>query len=743
VCCRKVRQVKGAWRAAPVALAAAMTALIAGWSVTVPAFEAPDEPGHFRYVQQLAQGRGLPVQGRDGDYDPEFSQPPLYYGVQAAVARLVPSEGAPVPDWDRHNPYQNRTVEGNVNLYSHPPSERFAWSGPILQLHVMRLVNLLFAGVTVAATYGIARETGLAPGLSSAAAGLVGLLPQFDFIAGALNADNAVTAFAALALWLLLRWVNRPAGFVVGALLGLAAGAAMLSKVSGLAVAGLVMVAMLWRAWRQRQPALALQAGLAGGVAAAGAGWWYLRNLLLYGDALGWQPMLAAIGAMLRPEPLSPLQAALALLRQWPTGIGVFGWNNLRLPSLAYALAGTFAGLAWIGLAGLVAGPWALGAMRSAAAGGHERAAKGLALAERRWGAGALQPRALGVLCLWPAVFAVSLVRWVEVNADAAQWRLLFPAFPAIAVLATMGLSQLAKPLAALAPAVLAGFSAASLLLVVRPAYMPQPAYGGPIQHQLNVRFGEAIELAGYDDPQPRSAHPGQPITLNLYWRALGQIGADDVIHLAGLDVANQPGLEESTWPQQGRAPTSSWTPGRIVRDRHVLKTDGLAPGVWNLLLDTFEPREGAPRLPVSTGGTTLNVGRFLILPPQPSAPRASPEASFGSSLALLQHTLSREGDRLSVALRWRVVAPLDRDYTVFVHALDGAGRLTAQNDSQPAGGRFPTSLLPAGTQIEDVHTLDLPPDAAQLEIGVYDVGTGARLGLGGDGDALRVSVRA
>ncbi len=720
-----------------------MTALIAGWSVTVPAFEAPDEPGHFRYVQQLAQGRGLPVQGRDGDYDPEFSQPPLYYAVQAAMARLVPSDGAPVPDWDRHNPYQNRTVEGNVNLYSHSPSESFPWSGPILQLHIMRLVNLLFAALTVAATYGIAREAGLAPGLSSAAAGLVGLLPQFDFIAGALNADNAVTAFAALALWLLLRWMDRPAGFVLGPLLGLAAGAAMLSKVSGLAVAGLVMVAMLWHAWRKRQPALALQAGLAGGVAAAAAGWWYVRNLLLYGDALGWQPMLAAIGAMLRPEPLSPFQAALALLRQWPTGVGVFGWNNLRLPSLAYALAGSSAGLALIGLVAFVAAPSALGAIRSAAGGGHERAAKALALAERRWGAGALQPWAVGILCLWSAVFAVSLVRWVEVNADAAQWRLLFPAFPALAVLVILGLSRLAKPLAALAPAVLAGFSAASLLLVVRPAYTPEPAYGGPIQHQLNVRFGDTLELAGYDDPQPRSAHPGQPVTLNLYWRALGPIPADDVIHVAALDVAYQPGLEESTWPQQGRAPTTSWIPGRIVRDRHVLKTDGLAPGVWNLLVDAFEPRQGAPRLPLGIGGTTLNAGRFLILPPMPSAPRPSPEASFAGSLALLRHTLSREGDRLTVALHWRVLAPLDRDYTVFVHALDGAGRLTAQNDSQPAGGRFPTSLLPPGTQIEDVHTLDLPPDAGQLEIGVYDVRTGARLGLAGDGDALKVSVRA
>src|SRR5438105_4287262 len=120
----------------------AVAGLIAAYSAFVPLFEAPDEPGHFRYVQALASGRGLPVQGAGGDLEPEFSQPPLYYGLQASLAKLVAGEGAPVPGWDHHNPYQNATAEGNVNLYSHPPSEEFPWSGQVLQLHAMRLLNL-------------------------------------------------------------------------------------------------------------------------------------------------------------------------------------------------------------------------------------------------------------------------------------------------------------------------------------------------------------------------------------------------------------------------------------------------------------------------------------------------------------------------------------------------------------------------------------------------------------------------
>ena len=42
-------------------------------------------------------------------------------------------------------------------------------------------------------------------------------------------------------------------------------------------------------------------------------------------------------------------------------------------------------------------------------------------------------------LAVWILAFALSLSRWVAVNTDAAQWRLLLPAFPAFAVLLVVG----------------------------------------------------------------------------------------------------------------------------------------------------------------------------------------------------------------------------------------------------------------------------------------------------------------
>ena len=78
----------------------------------------------------------------------------------------------------------------------------------------------------------------------------------------------------------------------------------------------------------------------------------------------------------------------------------------------------------------------------------------------------------------------------------------------------------------------------------------------------------------------------------------------------------------------------------------------------------------------------------------------------------------------LRVSLFWRMCRSVDRNYTVFVHALDGQGNLVAQHDSWPADAHRPTSVLSAGTKFRDVHYLDLPselPNELIVRVGVYD----------------------
>src|SRR5947209_1114263 len=66
-------------RGLPMVIAAACL-LAAAYSFAVPAFEAPDEPGHYAYVEWLLDGHGIPLQGiEEMPWQPEISQPPLYY----------------------------------------------------------------------------------------------------------------------------------------------------------------------------------------------------------------------------------------------------------------------------------------------------------------------------------------------------------------------------------------------------------------------------------------------------------------------------------------------------------------------------------------------------------------------------------------------------------------------------------------------------------------------------------------
>ena len=102
------------------------------YTVTVPVFEAPDEPWHFNYVRYVAQGRGLPsMRNNDSGAYQEVGQPPLYYLIAGLVT-------APVsPDDLRglalHNPgfgYQAPgTVNDNKNLMAHTEREAFPWRG--------------------------------------------------------------------------------------------------------------------------------------------------------------------------------------------------------------------------------------------------------------------------------------------------------------------------------------------------------------------------------------------------------------------------------------------------------------------------------------------------------------------------------------------------------------------------------------------------------------------------------------
>jgi 4-amino-4-deoxy-L-arabinose transferase-like glycosyltransferase len=200
-------------------------------------------------------------------------------------------------------------------------------------------------------------------------------------------------------------------------------------------------------------------------------------------------------------------------------------------------------------------------------------------------------------------------------------------------------------------------------------------------------------------------------------------------------------GRQGSVFPAPGRAATiivllreDQETPAVLGRVRPN------AESVWSLADDRGRPYAIAYRLPASDTPA-----------PAPGAQGLPEVASFGGAIRLLGFSVEppavAPGDRVKLTLFWEGLAPLDEDYTVFAHLLGEynpatQGPVWAGHDSQPVGGRYPTSSWKPGEIVLDVHHLDIPgdapPGAYQLEVGLYLLATMSRLpATGAAGETL------
>ncbi|GAB4518219.1 MAG: hypothetical protein Kow0047_29800 [Anaerolineae bacterium] len=109
----------------------------------------------------------------------------------------------------------------------------------------------------------------------------------------------------------------------------------------------------------------------------------------------------------------------------------------------------------------------------------------------------------------------------------------------------------------------------------------------------------------------------------------------------------------------------------------------------------------------------------------------------FGGLVTLRAFELSARdllpGSPLTVTVAWQREAHTDVSYTVFVHLLDEAEtRVWAQRDTVPRDGTYPIPEWLAGEVVVDSYAMPLPTDLPsgryKVEIGLYDVTTGARV---------------
>ncbi len=270
----------------------------------------------------------------------------------------------------------------------------------------------------------------------------------------------------------------------------------------------------------------------------------------------------------------------------------------------------------------------------------------------------------------------------------------------------------------------------------------------------VEANFANQVKLLGYKLPA-RRVEAGGGLPLTLYWQSQSSVLGDYVVFdkLLGENLAVYGGYDRL--PREYYS-TILWAKDEVIEDGFAVPISPTAPtgvyfihvGLYSLatgkavslpLMQNDKPSAASSVVigPIKVGGppvgaTTLKVKPSIIL-----------NQPFGNLITLLGYDVGLENptiqnpkskiQNLKLTLYWQVNAPLERDYTTFLHLRDNNNKNVAQLDRPPVNGRYPTRLWDAGEVVVDTITLPidtLPNGSYTPVIGLYDPISGNRLSV-------------
>ena len=312
-----------------------ITFLLVGtlYALLTPDWQAPDEPAHYNYIEQLADGAFPKIE--PGDYDQEYQNMVISSGFDAQYS----------VDPFRYEDYQ-------PPLYYLLLTPVFLAFGG--RLEALRLSSLLLGAGVVLLTYLIAiRIFPGRPWLALIAAAFVAFLPQHVAMLAAVNNDSLAELLIAGILLLLLTIIlsarnvdaaENESDFISRKwlILGILLGLGFITKVTVYILAPVIALALVWHYrgnWRSFWRAALMVFGPA---IAIGLIWW-IRNIVVY-EALDPLGNLAhnqvVIGQPRSAEWIDAFGFSYLLRNFIQTTFqsfwGQFGWMGVPMPGWVY-----------------------------------------------------------------------------------------------------------------------------------------------------------------------------------------------------------------------------------------------------------------------------------------------------------------------------------------------------------------------------------------------------------------------
>ena len=320
------------------------------WLVVIQPLDSPDEPGHLQAIMQVRKQYIVPKV----HYDPDSavgvvgpqSDPETRTYIEKLLPKLPVTEQYFVLPYESFQPPLYYLTAGLVTQPV-PPDPRMV-------LYIGRLLAVFFGAATVYFCWLATRELApQAPLWAIASAGVVALLPQFCFNSAHASNDSTVDMTATAAFYVWIRGLRDPDFdprlFGAGAMVGLA----LLSKLTAVAlIPGLALV-ILFRMFQVRPGILGLGKWLKRSFnmmlgamlgAVTVSGWWFVRNILTYGELTGTAAGLRFWAARFVKADFSLPRTKGDLLRYTLESLwGRFGWNDITLPHEWYQLCNSVA----------------------------------------------------------------------------------------------------------------------------------------------------------------------------------------------------------------------------------------------------------------------------------------------------------------------------------------------------------------------------------------------------------------
>ncbi|MBI5714848.1 MAG: glycosyltransferase family 39 protein, partial [Chloroflexi bacterium] len=598
------------------------------------------------------------------------------------------------------------TLEGlNKNLYLHTASDEFPFDGLPKALHVARLSSLLWSVSNVFVLMELGKLIFDSTYKVLAFTSFAIFVPGFVFIGGVLNNDNAVSLAGSSILWLLWRIMDAPEDRRLWAILGVAFSAAILSKLN--AVVFLLPIALVAIFAFKRRASLNLfwNAAIFVGVVLLLSGWWFVRNIMLYGTLSPFNLYTAVFGEGIA---YSLQQSWNSLSWLWQSFWGRFGTGTVPMPPYVYLAFGIIVIICLTG--------WLWRLVRIP----HSRL-------DTRW-----------LILLTPSLALLLLIFYnAGNNTTGAQGRYLYPALGGIMAIMLSGLLALIpvhyhKQVCYTIAIVMPTLSAVAIFVWLPAAYtLPKrfTTFTPPSGFQkLDYYLADSIKLHGYTVSAAR-ATPGETLTVTLYWEALKPIEANHAVFLQLVDEESTKVAQRQTISGLGMYQPTRWKVGEVIADVIPLSTDAnaSAPREYAIIGGMLDEKSGE-RLPMTRSDYKL--GTVILVPRQPLnalPPFAYPVmAQFDQGIRLRGCSLKES----ALILYWQTSQSVNQNYKIFVHLWDANNQFVAGLDHAPMQGRFPTRYWIDGDWIQDELAL---PDRARIDrisVGLYAEDTQQRLPL-------------